>query len=37
MEMHRSSPQKVKDLYNMKIDGDEITVKTKNIIITGSK
>lgn len=37
MEMHRSAPKKVKDLYNMRISGDEITVKTKNIIISGSK
>jgi SAM-dependent methyltransferase len=37
IEMHRSAPQKVKDLYDMRIEGDEILVKTKNIIITGSK
>jgi len=37
MDMHLNAPQKIKDVYNMRIVKNDCLIRTKNIITTGKK
>jgi ubiquinone/menaquinone biosynthesis C-methylase UbiE len=37
LDMHKNAPQKIKTAYNMRLNGEDCIVKTKNVIVVGKK
>lgn len=37
LDLHINAPQKIKEVYNMRITKDDCIVRTKNVIVTGQK
>ena len=37
MEIHRNAPQKIKDVYDMRITDDDCIIRSKSVIVVGDK